>query len=51
MGLFGKKEDPEDLMYEGMGMMEKNQPKAAISFFNKVLKQEPENTEALLQKD
>ena len=29
MGLFGKKEDPEDLMYQAMAFLEKNQPKRA----------------------
>ena len=50
MGLFGSKEKPEDIMYNAMDMLEKNQPKAAISLFNKVLKQEPKNIEALLNK-
>ena len=27
MGLFGSKEDPEDLIYDAMGMMDKGQPK------------------------
>jgi len=43
MGLFGSKENPEDLMYNAMSMMEKNQPKVAISLFNKILKQDSEN--------
>ena len=38
MGLFGKKEDPEDLMYQAMTFLEKNQPKAAVSLFKKVTK-------------
>ena len=50
MGLFGSKENPEDLMYHGMSMMEKNQPKAAISLFNKVLKQDSKNISALFNK-
>ena len=50
MGLFGSKEKPEDLMYNAMALMQKNQPKGAISLFNKILKQEPENTEALYNK-
>ena len=37
MGLFGSKENPEDLMYNAMTMMEKNNPKAAISLFDKIL--------------
>ena len=40
MGLFGSKEKPEDLMYHGMALMDKNQPKGAIALFNKVLKQD-----------
>ena len=47
MGLFGSKEKPEDLMYNGMSLMEKNQPKGAISLFNKVLKQNEKMTEYL----
>ncbi len=43
MGLFGSKEDPEDIMYHAMSMMEKNQPKAAIALYNKVLKQNSKN--------
>jgi tetratricopeptide (TPR) repeat protein len=50
MGLFGSKEDPEDLMYHAMSLMEKNQPKAAISLFNKVLKQNSENISAIFNK-
>jgi len=33
MGLFGSKENLEDLKYNAMSMMERNQPKAAISFY------------------
>ncbi len=40
MGLFGSKKNPEDMKYDAMAMMEKNQPKAAISLFNKILKKE-----------
>ena len=47
MGLFGSKVNPEDLMYQAMSMMEKNMPKAAISLFNKILKQDSENVSAL----
>jgi len=49
MGLFGSKEKPEDLMRHAVGM-EKNHPKAAITLFDKVLKQEPENVKALFKK-
>ena len=37
-------------MYEAMAMMEKNQPKAAISLFNKILKQNDSDSDALLNK-
>ena len=50
MGLFGTKKNPEDLRYEAMAMMEKNQPKAAISLFNKILKQNDSDSDALLNK-
>jgi len=50
MGLFGSKVNPEDLMYNAMSMMEKNQPKVAISLFNKILKQDSENVSALFNK-
>ena len=50
MGLFGSKEDTEDVLYNAMSLMEKNQPKGAISLFNKVLKQESKNTSALFNK-
>ena len=50
MGLFGSKEKPEDIKYNAMSMMEKNQPKAAVSLFNKVLKQNPSDVEALFNK-
>jgi len=50
MGLFGSKINPEDLVYHAMSMMEKNQPKAAISLFNKALKQDSENVSALFNK-
>ena len=46
MGLFGKKEDPEDLMYQAMTFLEKNQPKAAVSLLKKVTKIDPENVNA-----
>ena len=50
MGLFGSKDNVEDLLYNAMSLMEKNQPKGAISLFNKILKQEPKNTSALFNK-
>ena len=50
MGLFGSKEKPEDIKYNAMSMMGKNQPKAAVSLFNKVLKQNPSDIEALFNK-
>ncbi len=50
MGLFGSKENLEDLKYNAMSMMERNQPKAAISLFNKILKKKSSDTEALLNK-
>ena len=50
MGLFGSKEKPEDLMYQGMSLIDRNQPKGAIALFNKVLKQDSKNVSALLNK-
>ena len=50
MGLFGSKKNPEDLKHDAMSMMEKNQPKAAISLFNKILKQNESDEEVLLNK-
>ena len=50
MGLFGSKENLEDIRYNAMSMMEKNQPKAAISLFNKILKQNASDIDALLNK-
>ena len=50
MGLFGSKDNIEDLMYNAMSLMEKNQPKGGISLFNKILKQESKNTSALFNK-
>ena len=50
MGLFGSKKNPEDMKYDAISMMEKNQPKAAISLFNKILKQNPEDIDVLLNK-
>ena len=38
------------MKYDAMSMMEKNQPKAAISLFNKILKQNPKDTDVLLNK-
>jgi tetratricopeptide (TPR) repeat protein len=37
-------------MYNAMSLMEKNQPKGAISLFNKILKQDSKNTSALFNK-
>ena len=50
MGLFGSKENLEDIRYKAMSMMEKNQPKAAVSLFNKILKQNSTDVGALLNK-
>ena len=50
MGLFGSKEDPEDLMYHAMSLMESRQPKGAIALFNKIIKKDPKNTSALYNK-
>jgi len=50
MGLFGSKENPEDIRYNAMSMMERNQPKAAVSLFNKILKQDSSDTGALFNK-
>ena len=50
MGLFGSKENSEDLMYHAMSLMERNQPKGAISLFNKIIKQDSKNTSALYNK-
>ncbi len=44
------KKNPEDMKYDAISMMEKNQPKAAISLFNKILKQNPEDKDVLLNK-
>ncbi len=46
MGLLGKKEDPEDLMYQAMSFLETNQPKAAVSLFKKVTKIDTDNVNA-----
>jgi len=37
-------------MYQAISMMEKNMPKAAISLFNKILKQDSKNVPALFNK-
>ena len=50
MGLFGSKQNVEDLLYDAISMMDKNQPKVAITLFNKVLKQDSENVSALFNK-
>jgi hypothetical protein len=49
MIFFGSKEKPEDLIYQGMSRMKKNQPKAAIPLFNQALKQEPKKSRGLTQ--
>ena len=49
MGLFGSKENPEDMIHHAMSIMGK-QPKAAISLFDKILKQDSKNTLALFNK-
>ena len=51
MGLFGSKEKPEDLMYQGMSLIDRNQPKGAIALFNKVLKQDSKMSQHYLTKD
>ena len=50
MGLFGSKENPEDIRHNAMSMMERNQPKAAVSLFNKILKQDVTDASALFNK-
>ena len=50
MGLFGSKENSENLMYQAMSLMENNKAKAAVSLFNKVLKKDPKNIQALYNK-
>ncbi|PIN83455.1 MAG: hypothetical protein COV65_03505, partial [Nitrosopumilales archaeon CG11_big_fil_rev_8_21_14_0_20_33_24] len=50
MGLFGAKEDSEDMMHNAMSLLEKNQPKGAIPIFTKILKQDPKNISALYNK-
>ena len=47
MIFFASKEKTEDLFYQAMSFMEKRQPKAAISFFKKILKQDAKNIDAL----
>ena len=47
MGLFGGSKDPEDLINSGMALMQRKQPKAAVSLFKKALKNDPENVTAL----
>ena len=43
MILFGKPKEPEDVIYQAMSMLEKNQPKAAIVLFNQALKADSKN--------
>ena len=50
MILFGKKEDSEDLIYQAMSLLQKNQPKAAVGLFNKALKNDSKNISALHNK-
>ena len=50
MILFGKPKEPEDVIYQAMSLLEKNQPKAAIVLFNQALKADPKNIEALYNK-
>ena len=47
MIFFTAKEKTEDLLYQAMSFMEKNQPKAAIPIFKKITKQDPKNIDAL----
>jgi len=41
MIFFASKEKTEDLLYQAMSFMEKREPKSAISFFKKIIKQDP----------
>ena len=41
MIFFAAKEKTEDLFYQAMSFMEKKQPKSAIPFFKKIVKQDP----------
>jgi len=51
MKFFKKKEEnPEDLMYQAVSFFERNQPKAAIKLFDKVIKDDPKNLNALHHK-
>jgi len=47
MIFFASKEKTEDLLYQAMSFMEKREPKSAISFFKKIIKQDPKNIDAL----
>ena len=47
MIFFTSKEKTEDLLYQAMSFMEKREPKSAISFFKKIIKQDPKNIDAL----
>ena len=47
MGLFGSKENPEDIRYNAMSMMERNQPKQQFHYSIKILKQDSSDIEAL----
>jgi len=44
---FSGNQKTEDLLYQAMSYMEKRQPKSAISFFKKILKQDAKNIDAL----
>jgi len=50
MIFFGKPKNSEDLLYQGVSFLGKNQPKAAIALFNQALKADPKNTSALYNK-
>ena len=50
MGLFGGSKDPEDLINSAMSLMQRKQPKAAVSLFKKALKNDPENVIAPIAK-
>ena len=38
MGLFGNSKKPEDYVYQGLAMLQENQPKTAANLFKKALK-------------
>ena len=47
MIFFGGGGNPEDFLHEAMEMIQRNQPKIAISLFKKALKIDPTHVEAL----